>query len=108
MALMTSTTGDIAGFKTVRCFGIVDELTVHAVGAAGNLLGGIQALAGGKLSAYTELNERGRKEAFDKMCDRASRMGANAIIGVRFNTQGFEAGVLEVLCYGTAVLVEPL
>jgi len=112
--MMTSTTDAIAGFKAVRNFGIVDVLTVSAVGAAGNILGGIQALAGGKLSAYSDLNESTRKEAFDKMCDQAGRMGAqagrmgaNAVIGVRCETQGFEAGVLEVLCYGTAVLVEP-
>jgi uncharacterized protein YbjQ (UPF0145 family) len=106
--MMTSTTGDIAGFKTVRNFGVVDALTVNAVGAAGNILGGIQALTGGKLSAYTELDESTRKEAFDKMCDLAGRMGANAVIGVRCQTQGFEQGVLEVLWYGTAVLVAPL
>ena len=104
---MTATTDYIAGYKTVRNFGVVDALTVKAVGAAGNILGGIQALVGGKLSAYTDLDESTRKEAFDKMCDAASRMGANAVIGVRCNTQGFEAGVLEVLWYGTAVLVAP-
>lgn len=107
MNIMTSTTDYIAGFKTVRHFGIVDVLTVSAVGAAGNIMGGLQALAGGKLSAYHELNESTRKEAFDKMCESAGKMGANAVVGVCIRTQGFEAGVLEVLCYGTAVLVEP-
>ena len=105
--MMTSTSGDIAGFKTVRNFGVVDALTVNAVGAAGNILGGMQALAGGKLSAYFDLNESTRKEAFDKMCDLAGRMGANAVTGVHCHTQFSEAGVLEVLYYGTAVLVEP-
>jgi uncharacterized protein YbjQ (UPF0145 family) len=52
--MMTSTTGDIAGFKSVWNFGVVDVLTVSAIGAAGDVLGGIQALAGGKLSAYSE------------------------------------------------------
>ena len=105
--MMTSTTDFIAGFKTVRNFGVVDALTVNAVGAAGNILGGLQALTGGKLSAYFDLDESTRKEAFDKMCENAGRMGANAVIGVRIQTQGFAQGVLEVLCYGTAVLVEP-
>jgi uncharacterized protein YbjQ (UPF0145 family) len=105
--MLTSTTDDIAGFKTVRNFGVVDVLTVRAVGAAGNILGGIQALAGGKLSAYSDLNESTRREAFDKMCELAGQKGANAVIGVRCATQGYVEGVLEVLCYGTAVLVEP-
>jgi len=104
---MTSTTDYIAGFKTVRNFGVVDVLTVNAVGAAGNIMGGLQALTGGKLTAYFELDESTRKEAFEKMCESAGRMGANAVIGVRFQTQGFAQGVLEVLCYGTAVVVEP-
>lgn len=106
--MMTSTTNDIAGFKIVRHFGIVDAFTVNAVGAVGNVLGGLQALTGGKLSAYRELHDSTRKEVFDKMIDLAGRMGANAIVGVRCHTQGFEVGAFEVLCYGTAVLVEPL
>ena len=104
---MTSMTGDIAGFKTARNFGVVDVLTVNAVGAAGNVLGGIQALAGGKLGACSDLNESTRREAFDKMCDPAGQKGANAVIGVRCETQSYVQGVLEVLCYGNAVLVEP-
>lgn len=105
--IMTSTTDYIAGFKTVKNFGFVDGMAVNAVGAAGNILGGMQALAGGKLSAYSDLDDTTRKQAFDKVCERAGQMGANAIIGMRIQTQGFVAGVLEVLCYGTAVLVEP-
>ncbi|MEG4109225.1 heavy metal-binding domain-containing protein [Microcoleus sp. S13_C5] len=106
--MMTSTTSDIAGFVVVRNLGVVDALTVNAVGAAGNVLGGLQALTGGKLSAYYELDENTRKEAFNKMCEVASGKGANAVVGVRIQTQGFAQGVLEVLCYGTAVLVQPL
>ena len=106
--MMTSTTDYIAGFKVVRNFGVVDAFTCNAVGAAGNIMGGLQALTtGGKLGAYSDLNESSRKEAFHKMCEAAGRMSANAVIGVRIQTQGFEQGVLEVLCYGTAVLVEP-
>jgi uncharacterized protein YbjQ (UPF0145 family) len=105
--MMTSTTGDIAGFKTVRNFGVVDALTVNGVGAAANILGGMQALAGGKLSAYSDLNETTRKDGFNKMCERAGQMGANAVIGVRCHTQFSETGVLEVLYYGTAVSVQP-
>jgi uncharacterized protein YbjQ (UPF0145 family) len=105
--MMTSTTDDIAGFKTVRNFGVVDALTVNGVGGASNILGGLQALTGGKLSAYSELNESTRKDSFKKMCDRAAQTGANAVIGVRCHTQFSETGVLEVLYYGTAVLVEP-
>jgi uncharacterized protein YbjQ (UPF0145 family) len=105
--MMTSTTGDIAGFTTVKNLGVVHAMAVRAVGAAGNIMGGVQALVGGNLSAYSEVDESARKEAFDKLGDRAGQMGANAVIGVHIQTQGFTAGVLEVLCYGTAVLVQP-
>ena len=105
--MMTSTTGDIAGFKTVQNFGVVHAMAVRAVGAAGNIMGGVQALVGGNLSAYTEVDASARKEAFDKLTEHAGQMGANAIVGVHIQTQGFAAGVLEVLCYGTAVLIQP-
>src|SRR5262249_1903088 len=105
--MMASTTDYIAGFKTVQNFGVVDAFTCNAVGAVGNIMGGLQALTtGGKLGAYSELNESSRKEAFEKMCNAAGRMGANAVVGVRIQTQGFQEGGLEVLCYGTAVYVE--
>jgi uncharacterized protein YbjQ (UPF0145 family) len=105
--MMSSTTSEIPGFRTVRTFGVVDAFALRAVGAGGNILGGMQALAGGKLSAYTDFVDSTRKETFDKMCERAGQMGANAVIGVQCDTQGYAEGVREVLWYGTAVLVEP-
>ena len=73
--MMTSTTGDIAGFKTVQNFGVVHAMAVRAVGAAGNIMGGVRALMGGNLSAYSEVDKSARKEAFDKLGERAGQNG---------------------------------
>ena len=105
---MTSTTGEIAGFKITRNVGFVDAFILRGIGAAGNILGGLQSLAGGKLSAFTDTIETTRKDAYSKMEERAGQMGANAIIGIRCTTQGYATeGAREFYFYGTAVLVEP-
>lgn len=105
--MMTSTTDYVAGFKPVQNFGVVHVLVVKAVGALGNIMGGMKALMGGNLDAYAGLNEETRKEAFKNLCEAAAEKGANAVIGVHFHTQFSETGVLEVLCYGTAMMVAP-
>jgi uncharacterized protein YbjQ (UPF0145 family) len=106
--MLASTTGEIAGFKAVRDLGVVHFVSLRAVGAVGETMGAMQTFMGGKLSAYSDLYESAIKESFDKMCERAGQMGANAVIGVRWEGQGFITGALGVNCYGTAVLVEPL
>ena len=63
---------------------------------------------GGAITLYTERCERARQEAFDLMLEHASQMGANAVIAMRYDANDVAAGVTEVLCYGTAVVIEPL
>jgi uncharacterized protein YbjQ (UPF0145 family) len=65
-------------------------------------------LIGGNITIYTNLCERAREDAFQQMLEHASKLGANAVIGIRYDATEIGAGVTEVLCYGTAVVVEPL
>jgi uncharacterized protein YbjQ (UPF0145 family) len=74
----------------------------------GNIGAGIQSLFGGNITIYTELCEQARDEAFRDMISHASAQGANAVIGVRYDATEIMQGITEVLCYGTAVQVEPL
>jgi uncharacterized protein YbjQ (UPF0145 family) len=71
----------------------------------GNIVGGIQSLFGGNITIYTNLCEQARSEAFALMCEHAQGLGANAIVGVRYDATEVMAGLTEVLCYGTAVVV---
>jgi uncharacterized protein YbjQ (UPF0145 family) len=71
-------------------------------------LGGLQTIIGGNISVYTNLCEQTRKDAFQLMCTQAQTHGANAIIAVRYDATEVMAGVTEVLCYGTAVVVQPI
>ena len=74
----------------------------------GNLGASIQSLFGGNITIYTELCEQARDDAFRDMIEHASTLGANAVIGVRYDATEISQGITEVLCYGTAVLVEPV
>ncbi len=89
----------------LKNLGVVRGLTVRSRSVVGNFLAGIQALFGGDISLYRELCEQARRDAFDQMCREADRLGANAIIGVRYDATEVMAGITEVLCYGTAVRV---
>lgn len=100
-----TTAMELPGQPAVRNFGIVRGLTVRSRSVVGNFFAGIQALFGGDISLYRELCEQARRDAFDQMCREADRLGANAIIGVRYDATEVMPGITEVLCYGTAVRV---
>ena len=72
------------------------------------MLGGIQAIFGGKIGVYTKLAEMTRQQAYDLMCDHARQGSANAIVGMRYDANEITDGITEVLAYGTAVWVEPI
>ena len=74
----------------------------------GSIGASLQTLVGGNITLYTELCERARQEAFDLMLEHAAQMGANAIVAMRYDANDVAAGVTEVLCYGTAVVIEPV
>lgn len=104
---MTTTAFAIDGYRTTKTLGIVRGIVVRSRSLFGTGLGSLQTLLGGNISVFTKLCEETRGEAFDMMVSHAGHLGANAVIGVRYDTTELMAGVTEVLCYGTAVFVEP-
>jgi uncharacterized protein YbjQ (UPF0145 family) len=105
---MTSTTFTIEGYRIIRQLGVVRGIVVRSRSIFGTIGGALQTIVGGNITLFTELCEKTRSEAFEIMVDHASQIGANAIVGVRYDTTEVMDGVTEVLCYGTAVLVESL
>ncbi len=100
-----TTSQELPGQTILKNLGVVRGLTVRSRSVVGNFFAGIQSLFGGDISLYRELCEQARSDAFDQMCREADRLGANAIIGVRYDATEVMAGITEVLCYGTAVRV---
>jgi len=107
-AAMTSTGFSIPGFQTVDNLGVVRGVVVRSRSAFGTLGAVLQAVRGGNISIFTDLAERTRKQAFDTMLVQAHNAGADAVIGIRYDANEIMEGVTEVMCYGTAVRVEPL
>ena len=104
---MVTTAFDLHGFRVVRTLGIVRGLTVRSRSIIGNIGAGVQSLFGGNITLYTELCEKAREEAFEFMLQHAAQMGANAVIGMRYDANEVADGITEVLSYGTAVQVVP-
>lgn len=107
-ASMTSTTFDLPGYRIVEGLGVVRGVVVRSRSVFGTIGAGLQTLVGGNISLFTELAERTRLQAFDTMLVQADMAGADAVIGVRYDANEMMNGVTEVLCYGTAVRVEPI
>lgn len=105
---MTTTTFTIEGHRVVKQLGVVRGITVRSRSIFGTIGASIQTLFGGNISLFTELCEKSREEAFDMMVEHANQIGANAVIGVRYDTTELMSGVTEVLCYGTATVVEKI
>jgi len=106
-AMLTSTTFELAGFRIVKSLGVVRGITVRTRALPLTIVGGIRTLFGGRAGIFTTLCETAREESFRLMLEHAKEAGANAVVGVRYDT-GPMVGAAEVLCYGTAVVVEPL
>ena len=104
--LWVTTAFDFQGYKNVRHLGVVRGVTVRSRSVVGNFVGGLQTLVGGNITVFTELCEHARQEAFDLMVQHARQLGANAIIGMRYDANDVMDGVTEVLAYGTAVVIE--
>ncbi|MFM9912330.1 MAG: YbjQ family protein [Methylophilaceae bacterium] len=102
------TSQDIAGYKIIKSLGMVRGITVRSRSVIGNFVGGLETIFGGRNVTYTELSEASRKEAFQDMCTHAFNLGANGIIAVRYDATEVMPSITEVLCYGTAVVIEPL
>ena len=104
---MVTTAMELPGYRIRRNLGMVRGITVRSRSIVGNFLGGLQSLFGGNITIYTELCEQARDETYRDMLQHARQLGANAIIAVRYDATDVMAGLTEVLCYGTAVVVEP-
>ena len=103
---LTTTTFELPGYRVLKSFGVVRGIIVRSRSIVGNFGASIQAVFGGNISLYTNLCERTREDAFNRMLTHAGELGANAVIGVRYDATELAAGITEVLCYGTAVYVE--
>ncbi len=97
----------LTGFHVTKELGTVRGIVVRSRSVIGNIGAGLQTFFGGDITLYTELCERARQDAFERMCAHATERGANAIIGLRYDATEIGQGVTEVLCYGTAVVVAP-
>jgi uncharacterized protein YbjQ (UPF0145 family) len=105
---LTTTAFELPGYRVVKSFGVVRGIMVRSRSVVGNIGAGIQAIFGGNITLYTELCERAREDTFNQMLAHAGELGANAVIGVRYDATEIAQGITEVLCYGTAVYVEPV
>jgi uncharacterized protein YbjQ (UPF0145 family) len=103
---LTTTTFDLPGYRISRSFGVVRGIIVRSRSVVGNIGASIQSIFGGNISIYTSLCEQAREDAFQLMLAHAGEVGANAVIGVRYDATELAPGITEVLCYGTAVFVE--
>ena len=104
---MTTTTFTLEGYRVVKNFGVVRGIIVRSRSIFGTIGAGLQTLVGGNISIFTDLCEQTRQDALERMLEHARALGANAVIGLRYDATEVMQGVTEVLCYGTAVLVEP-
>lgn len=103
---LTTTAFDLPGYRVTKCFGVVRGIIVRSRSIIGNIGAGLQSIFGGNISLYTSLCERARSDAFNDMLAHAGQLGANAVIGVRYDATEIATGITEVICYGTAVYVE--
>ena len=105
---MVSTTFDIAGHKTVKNLGVARGIIVRSRSIVGSIGAGLQSLVGGNITLFTQLSEKSRAHAFDLLLEHAVELGANAVLGLRYDATELGAGITEVLAYGTAVVVEKI
>ena len=104
---MVTTAFELPGYRIKQNLGVVRGIVVRSRNVFVNIGAGLQTLVGGNIKAWSKLCEETRKEAFDIMIQHATEMGANAVVGARYDASEMGTGATEVLAYGTAVIVEP-
>ena len=104
--MLIVTTNDASDYRVVKTLGLVRGITVRSRNAISDMVGGLQSMLGGRVETYVKLAEASRAEALQEMVEHAQAMGANAVIGMRYEANEIMEGVTEVLAYGTAVVVE--
>ncbi|MEX1257843.1 MAG: YbjQ family protein [Gemmatimonadota bacterium] len=105
--MILTTTSEIPGLKVVRTYGMVRGSTIRARHLGKDILAVLRNLVGGEIHEYTSMLAEAREQAVDRMIEDAKMLGANAVICVRFQTSQVVSGAAELLCYGTAVTLEP-
>jgi uncharacterized protein YbjQ (UPF0145 family) len=105
---MTTTAFTLDGYSVVQNLGVVRGITVRSRSIFGTIGGSLQTLLGGNITLFTELCEKTRAEAFEMMVNHAEELGANAVVGIRYDATELMQGVSEVLCYGTAVAMQSI
>jgi uncharacterized protein YbjQ (UPF0145 family) len=108
--MIVTTTFTVDGYRIKEYKGIVRGITVRAPTISQGILGGLKSIIGGRIGAYVEMCEQARQQAFDLAVQHAQQHGANAIVGFRYDTSDVVSreSASEVLCYGTAVVIEPV
>ena len=107
--MAVTTTFTIEGYRIRTYLGVVRGIIVRAPTISQGILGGLKSIVGGNIGAYTEMCEQARQHAYDLLIDHARGIGANAIVGLRYDASeigGKTSSATEVLCYGTAVMIE--
>lgn len=110
MPIPATTTFDIEGYRIVRYCGVVRGIVVRSPTISQGILGSLKTIIGGTIGSYTEMCEQARLQAYTLLMDHATASGANAVVGLRYESSEVgsrSSGAVEVLCYGTAVVVEP-
>lgn len=105
--MIVTTTDEVAGFRVTKVYGLVRGNTIRARHVGRDILAVLRNLAGGEIIEYTKMLGEAREQAIDRMLEEAEALGANAVVGVRFQTSMVMTGAAEMLCYGTAVSMDP-
>jgi len=108
--IVVTTTFSIEGYRIRQYLGLVRGIIVRSPTIAQGFLGGLKSIIGGQIGSYTQMCEQARQQSFDLLIDHAAALGANAIVGLRYDAAeigGKGVSATEVLCYGTAVIIEP-
>ncbi len=106
--MQATTTFSIEGYRITEYKGVVRGIVVRAPTIAQGFLGGLKTIVGGQIGAYAEMCEQARQQAYDRLVEHAKQLGANAVVGLRYESSevGSKSSATEVLCYGTAVIVQ--
>ncbi|MGW8264854.1 MAG: YbjQ family protein [Longimicrobiales bacterium] len=105
--MIVATTAEIPGYVITQTHGLVRGNTIRARNVGQDILAILRNLAGGEVHEYTKMMAEAREQAIDRMLEEADSLGANAVLAVRFQTSMVMSGAAEMLCYGTAVTIEP-
>lgn len=106
MSIQVTTTFNFDGYKIIEYKGIVRGIIVRSPTIVQGILGSLKNVIGGKIGAYSEMCEQTRQDAFEQLLEHATEVGANAIVGFRYDSSDLQESATEVLCYGTAVVIE--